>query len=288
MTVLDLGGGPALFVGGQFDGAGGVPAENLARWDGTSWSSLGTDLGGHVRGLAGFDSGGPHLVAVGSIGTVAGAAAHGIAMWDGSEWGPVGTVGGHGVGGEIHALATWDDGNGPGLYAAGHFNQASGNPRSSIARWDGLRWSALSSGLWNVCCGVPIARAMTVFDDGGGPALYVGGNFSGTHFPSQFVEGIAKWNGTAWSPLGSGFNLNSSEHGAHSMIAFDDGTGPKLYVGGQFTRVDGVPVANIARWDGSGWAGFGGANGTVYALAVYDDGADPHSTSADSTGWREA
>ena len=36
------GSGPALYVGGDFTVAGVILADRIARWDGTSWSTLGT------------------------------------------------------------------------------------------------------------------------------------------------------------------------------------------------------------------------------------------------------
>ena len=45
--------------------------------------------------------------------------------------------------------------------------------------------------------------------------------------------------------------------------------GPKAYIGGQFTKVDGLPFSNIAFWNGKGWAPMGGGtDGAVRALLV--------------------
>jgi hypothetical protein len=43
------------------------------------------------------------------------------------------------------------------------------------------------------------------------------------------AKGIARWNGTAWSPLGSGMSST-----VNALTVFDDGTGPALYAGGSF------------------------------------------------------
>src|SRR6185369_16906804 len=51
LTVFDDGGGPALYAGGGFQTAGGVAANNVARWDGTTWSSVGTGTDGRVDAL---------------------------------------------------------------------------------------------------------------------------------------------------------------------------------------------------------------------------------------------
>jgi hypothetical protein len=59
--------------------------------------------------------------------------------------------------------------------------------------------------------------------------------------PASF---IVKWDGTQWSPLGSGMNQR-----VNALTVFDDGTGAALYAGGIFGRAGGLAEANrIARW----------------------------------------
>jgi hypothetical protein len=43
---------------------------------------------------------------------------------------------------------------------------------SYVAEWDGASWSALGGGMNDT------VRALSVYDDGGGPALFAGGNFT--------------------------------------------------------------------------------------------------------------
>jgi hypothetical protein len=61
------------------------------------------------------------------------------------------------------------------LRSRGHFATAGGVAAQTIARWDGTNWSALGSGTKAI-------SAMTIFDDGTGPALHATGffGFSGT------------------------------------------------------------------------------------------------------------
>ena len=40
----DLGGGPALYVGGAFEVVDGKSISNIARWDGSEWTSVGIGL----------------------------------------------------------------------------------------------------------------------------------------------------------------------------------------------------------------------------------------------------
>jgi hypothetical protein len=51
--------GPDLYAGGQFTTAGGVLANGIAKWNGNSWSPLGSGIGGYSRyvlALAASDS----------------------------------------------------------------------------------------------------------------------------------------------------------------------------------------------------------------------------------------
>src|SRR6185503_10408989 len=81
-----------------------------------------------------------------------------------------------GVTGGVGALAVFDDGSGPALYLAGDFNTAGSLPVRDLARWDGSSWSA--PGVFAPDTGASTVHALTVFDDGSGPALYAAGVFS--------------------------------------------------------------------------------------------------------------
>jgi HYR domain-containing protein len=263
LAVCDLGTGPALFVGGTFASASGVPANRIARWDGSSWTALGSGVSGVVRALAAFDDGsGPALYAGGDFTLAGGVAASRIARWNGSSWAPLGS----GLNGVVRALAAYDDGSGPRLYAGGDFTLAGGVAASRIARWNGTSWSALGSGMNGA------VHALAVHADGSGPALFVGGGFSSAG--GTAASGIARWNGSSWAPLGSGV-----DEGVLALAEHDDGSGPALYAGGAFQTAGGVPAERIARWNGSSWAalgnGFHDGEDIVDALVSYDDGSGP-------------
>jgi hypothetical protein len=51
LTVFDDGGGTALYAGGYFTTAGGVVANYIAKWDGSSWAPLGSGMNGEVLAL---------------------------------------------------------------------------------------------------------------------------------------------------------------------------------------------------------------------------------------------
>ena len=44
-----------LYAGGYFTSAGGTPANNIAKWNGTNWSSVGTGINGYVYSLCVFN-----------------------------------------------------------------------------------------------------------------------------------------------------------------------------------------------------------------------------------------
>jgi trimeric autotransporter adhesin len=286
MAVFDdgLGGGPALYVGGVLSAASGAFANNIARWDGNNWSSLGvgdaSGVNGRVLALTVFEDGnGPTLFVGGEFTTAGGISANRIAKWNGVAWAPVGSGPSNGTSHSVRAMTLFDDssGDGPALYVGGDFTLAGGVIVNRIARWNGVTWSSLANG---ASIGVNgSVSAMAVFDDGsgGGPALYVGGTFTQAGgIPSNR---IAKWNGSSWSSLGMGA-ANGTNGAVAALAVFDDGSGggPKLYVGGSFTLAGTSPVNRLATWDGASWSALDGDivsvnNDSVSALAVFDDGS---------------
>jgi hypothetical protein len=218
-----------------------------------------------VSALTVFDDGsGPALYAGGSFHSADGNVARHVARWDGTHWSPVGA----GIDSVdptfVSALTSFDDGSGSALFAAGLFATLGGTTANNIAKWDGVSWSPLSTGLTGPSSTV---NAMTVYDDGSGAALYVGGFFTAAGGVS--ASRIAKWNGTTWSAVGSGL-----DNSVAALAVFDDGSGPALYAGGSFTHAGGIPASRIAKWNGNQWSALGtGANGNVYTLVVHDDGS---------------
>jgi hypothetical protein len=255
LGIYDDGSGPALYVGGSFFGAGGVPANNIARWDGANWTALGSGVSGAhvgVHALLAYDDGtGPALYVGGIFATAGGSTANGIARWNGTSWSSFGNGTNDPYGG-VFALAVYDDGSGPALYAGGSFTAIAGTAADNIARWDGAAWSAVGAGVGG---GV---GALCVHDDGSGSALYVSGSF--TTAGGTRANHIAKWNGTSWAALGTGLN-----QGAGALAEFDDGSDADadLYAGGLFTTSGGLAAGYIAEWQGCGTETYCFGDGTL-------------------------
>ena len=185
-----LGAGPALYVGGWFNAVGGVPAKNIARWDGTSWSALADGVPFETFGMTSLrtQSGVDVLCVGGSSST--------IGVWDGLAWSSISIGDDQGF---VMALSSFDDGSGsgPALIVGGGFT-IPGEPTSWLARWNGSDWTPLGAGVngW-------VASLLAVDDGlGAGQSLYVGGNF--TTADGEPAARAARWDGQSWFPLGEG------------------------------------------------------------------------------------
>jgi hypothetical protein len=195
-----------------------VTVNRTAKWNGTSWSALGSGMNDYVFALA---VSGSDLYAGGYFTTAGGSRASYIAKWDGSSW----TTLGSGMNGAIYALAA----SGSDVYAGGYFSTADGGEAIGIAKWDGSSWSALGMN------DAVVALAVS------GSDLYAGGGFAtvtNSDGVAVAVNGIAKWNGSSWSALGSGMN--------DAVVALAV-SGSDLYAGGYFTMAGGKVSAHIAR-----------------------------------------
>ncbi len=245
--MFDDGTGPALHAGGLFQASGAKPLALIARWNGREWSEVGgglrggDDWGRQVRALVVHDDGtGPALYCGGLFDQAGEVFACNIARWDGRSWHPLGQ-GVKGVGQGFHdgvsGLGVYDDGrgNGPALYAGGHFVVGDGEGLFSPARWDGSAWAPVLEDL------VGNVMSFAVYDDGLGdrPALYLGGSFS------SHEAGILRFDGTAVSTLGEGL-----DGPAAALRVFDDGSGdgPALFVGGDFDRAGGITSLALSKW----------------------------------------
>ena len=237
--------GTNLYVGGDFTAAGGVPVNNIAKWDGSAWSALGSGMGGSYPYVYALAASGTNLYVGGNFITAGGVTVNYIAKWDGSAWSALGS----GMNGDVDALAV----SGSDLYAAGTFTTAGGGSANYIAKWNGSAWSALGSGMNNW------GNALAV----SGPNLYAGGPFTTAGWVA--ANHIAKWDGSAWYALGSGISGGSYNYYVNALVV----SGTNLYAGGGFSTAGGVPANGIAKWDGSAWSALGsGMSNIVYGLAV--------------------
>lgn len=259
------GAGPALYAAGDFTSMGGVSGtKHIARWNGSTWTSLAGGVNDGVFALLAIDAGtpgGPALYAGGYFTQAGGRPASRVARWNGSEWSAVGS----GLNGAVLALASFQGG----IYAGGQFSgpggSAWGTSLSRLARWNGSTWASVGGGV----NGPVWALAGVESNAFGSPRLFVGGEFTVAGGGTS-ANRVAAWNGQ-WSALGSG-----TTGWVRALAVVDHGPlgGVGLYAGGQFNSAGhSANTRNLARWNGAWWSSIGGANGMVRALAGIDSGS---------------
>jgi hypothetical protein len=267
MVTFDDGSGAALYAGGTAQTASGVTIRGLGRWDGSAWSAVGAGFDGDVRALATFDDGtGEALYAGGFVFVNGAAGGNRVARWDGTAW----TTLGSNINDRVLALAGFDDGTGPALYAAGSFTQIAGQPVAYVAKWNGTAWEQVGD------LGGPFAgmRALCVFDDGTGPALYAGGQ-AFTIDGGTREHRVAKWDGTAWTPLVTDPADDIANSIVYAFDTYDDGAGAgeRLYIGGSFINDPTRTGRTLLSYDGTGYTAIPDPpNNTVFHLDTADDG----------------
>jgi hypothetical protein len=165
VNALVVDGAGTVYAGGDFTTDYGAPADYLAKWDGTSWSAVGSGVDGAVNALA-LD-GSDNLYAGGSFTSAGNVALNRVGKWNGSSWSPLG----YGMNNSVNALEAVNYCGQTVLYAGGAFSAAGTEPADRIAAWSGDQWSPMGAGLGNS------GDVMTLAASGPG-ILYAGGSFN--------------------------------------------------------------------------------------------------------------
>jgi hypothetical protein len=249
-----------VFVGGQFAYAG-TTANNIVRWDGSSFSAL---TFGSITGTSGAVNAlivaGSDLYLGGAFNTAGSATVNNVARWDGSAFWPLTSEAIVGVSGTVSAFASTALDR---LYIAGNLLSAGTTIVHGVAEWNMVTFASLPM---EPVVGVdPFYGTVFAFAVDGS-SLYVGGDFTAS--ASDTTKGIARWDNSSFWPLSTGADVGVSDF-VRAMAVM----GTNLYLGGDFTSAGSVLVNNIARWDGSAFWPLSngvtvGINGIVFALAV--------------------
>ena len=296
---FDVDGSDALIVGGFFSSAGGLAdTMSIAAWDGSDWVSMepGFALFDAIWAMTTGDLGdGDRLYVGGAFEGIGGSTGAGVAQWDGSSWSPVG--GGGTFVGTVFGTVIFDDGTGDALYAGGRFNTIDGESIPLLARFRDGAWEEVEAGLV-ATSPVGDAGQLAVFDDGTGPALYVGGRSFFAASTSDQAD-VYKWDGSEWSGVGQDFTGIVTD-----LFVWDDGSGPALYMttsssdlgrvarleGDTWVTVDGGvsggSAFGLGEWNGDLYLGgsFDTVNGNPASGVVRRDGCPPDVCVADCTG----
>lgn len=255
-----------LVVGGLFTSAGGVPAANIARWNGSAWASMGS-WSNWVLASAATTSGD----------VFAGGTASGVRRWSGSSWVSIGGPITNGV----HVLVGSANGT---LVACGYLGSSFST--SVVARWNGTSWTNLGTCNGNVYSAIELPNG----------DLIVGGEFASVN--GVMAPGLARWNGSSWSSIGGGLMFGSLNGTAYAL---SQTTAGGFAVFGYFLTAGGVASRNAAVWTGSAWvavtpalpdyvqAGVVLPNGNLVAAGIFESVAGIQVNNVaewSAAGWR--
>ncbi|MBK8416637.1 MAG: T9SS type A sorting domain-containing protein [Bacteroidetes bacterium] len=205
----------------------GSQQRNIAKWNGTTWSQLGTGMDNRIFAIEVYNG---ELYATGHFGQAGGVLARGIARWNGTNWNQVGGPGLNLSPGFTGSALEVNNGE---LYLAGGFYLINGLPVQSIAKWNGTVWDSVGS-----------IDASISFQSLGSynNKIYAGGYMNINSNPSN--NWISSWNSTTWDSVGLGLNYIPG-----IMAEYNN----ELYVAGQFDTAGGTQALCIARWNELQW-----------------------------------
>lgn len=259
----------AIAPDGDIYVTGSLTADNLpteqkvARWDGTQWSALGT---GPVTNSSNYS---PKHMVVNSLEHVFVATEDDVAWWNGTEWlsteaditldlvmgsndllygafynnyiavwdGTAWSQLGEEIPGVISLVVSPENE----IYALGRFEQQT--ETYFVLHWTGTTWETVGPAVTPLNTG-DMATA-GVFDTAGN--LYITGNFV-FEYEGQTFSKIARWDGTNWSPLGSGLSSVINHVGLDMGLDLVINHHGQLFVGGDFTQAGTADAYNLAVW----------------------------------------
>ena len=175
VDAIAVDGAGNVYAGGSFRVAGSSIVNNIAKWNGSSWSALSTGTNAEVHSIA---VSGTDIFVGGNFTTAGGIAAKHVAKWNGSSWSPVGT-------GLEHPAFDLKI-SGTTVYAGtGSWDPVSQSGEGYVSMWNGAGWSDLGPQIGFIVDSIAVS----------GKAVYAVGSGQ-----------IVKWNGSDWFDLSSGFD----------------------------------------------------------------------------------
>jgi hypothetical protein len=222
-------------IAGAYAPGGAAPA----------WSLVGTAAGaayGHVAAVSC-----PSTTACVAVGTLD--LAHSVSRlaerWDGSKWLALATPNPAGaISSELTGVACTSPTS---CLAVGQYNTFATVTKTLAMRWNGTRWSILSSpnasgSAVSVLAGIACASATSCFA--------VGGFFVNTQDTSNELTLVEQWNGTTWSIVTSPDQPLAVDSALTSVSC--PSAGSCFAVGSYDTQL--VTSTLTERWDGSTWS----------------------------------
>jgi hypothetical protein len=179
--------GTNVYVGGAFTTAGGLSASRIARWNGSTWSALGSGVDSTVRAIM---VSGSDLYVAGAFTNAGPALVNRIAKWNSSGWSALGS----GVDGTVRTIAV----SGSDVYVGGYFTTAGGK-------------GSYDFGIWHA----PLP-SIESFRISGTDVMFQMPSAIGSSYQSQVSASLSQPN---WQPLGA------SQNGTGGPLTFTEAGG---------------------------------------------------------------
>ena len=280
-----------LYVGGDFEFAGGKQCFGIARWNGNEWFSMGGGLVDslgyfyyHVQDIKRLNN---EIYIGGNFNFVDGVNSPGISRWNGTTWQKVGDslkV----IGGPYGSIIRMEVFNNE-LYVVGRFDSVGNIPSKSVAKWDGSNWDAIGGNFPGGFCYYDGFYAVKAYKN----EIYIAGNMN----CSVGSEKLLKRVGNNWIQVNQAFNgdvtlnyltefqnklyvggyfFTQNGNVDNSLVYLENnsfmptagGVLPsncdvmqahrgELYVAGQINTAGSQPINRIGKWDGTQWLNTG-------------------------------
>lgn len=189
-----------LILGGNFTNAGGlINGDRVISWNGTSFSSMATGISNNI--VNALTVLGSNLFVSGTFTNQYGATGDRILSWNGVTFSPLSLTTSPGA--AVNALSTYA-GN---LILGGSFTNLGGATGDRVVSWDGTTYNNLATGIANGTVNT-LAVAQTTL-------LFAAGTFTNP------ASRIAQWNGSIWSPLGTGLDNSVNALVVASSLALE-------------------------------------------------------------------
>jgi trimeric autotransporter adhesin len=235
--------GNTLYIAGDFDSIGGKWISSIAKWDGTKWSNLASNLPiWDTHDFNALTSDGINLYAGGDIlGSINGEDITHIARFDGEKL--------HHVPSFADNLFHWPKCL---AYDGGVLYEFDGP--YNFGRYNGTAWQDLG----NPSPGIDSMTSLVASNGNLYSVLRIN-----TYYPNPGTR-LWKYSGNSWSTQGGTIAVNGEPDlrlAAH---------GNDVYLAGDFAKIGTTSIASygIAKWNGSQWSSVGTLTGTTKATAI--------------------
>ncbi len=259
----------------------------IFQWNGTAWIQLGNDIDGEVAGEktgANSLSSDGNVIAIGALRSDGGGTDAGhvrVFAWNGTAW----VQRGENIEGEYatdvsgRTVSISSDGNTVARGAAGNSDNGNNAGQIRVFDWNGTAWVQRGNDIDGEAAGDWFGETMSLSGDGttvAGGALFNDGN--GTN--SGHTR-IYRWNGTAWSKLGSDIDGEAAhDHSGKCVSLSNDGN--IVAIGAYYNDGNGEKSGHtrIFQWNGTAWSKLGS---DIDGEALEDRSGQSISLSGDGT-----